>query len=453
MTFAIKAGLVVCSCERALADHAVIVEGDAVRAVLPNAELDGFVRAGGLDAALVEDRRDCLLMPGLVNAHMHQYGVLSHGIPAAEGVTDFEGFLGDYWWPRVEDRIRQREVLTTSRATMAEMLRSGTTAFCDILEAPFCEADTLVAQGEAIEVAGMRAVVSLESSERAGAENGEACLGQNADAARFFAARAAVRPEDPAASLVRGAICTHTTFTCPEAMIARAAGLARELGCLYQFHLCESRYERDWAAVHLGCTPVELYERAGALGPATLAAQCVKLADGDLELLAESGVATAHLPISNCEVGGGIAPVPDMLDRGMAPGLGTDGYVNDMFQVMRAAFLIHKAARETTDVMGAREVFRLATECGAAAMGLARVGRLEPGWKADVVAYRMGEQPTPINERNVYDQLVVFGRASSVRDVWVAGRRLMGDGELLTLDEERDARELRAVADEFWRGL
>lgn len=442
---AIAASLVLCSANRVEEDAAVLLDGKTVAGVIGNDRLPNLVSSGALESDDIIDRRGCLIMPGLVNAHMHQYGVLSHGIPPAHGVTGFESFLLDYWWPRVEDRVRKREVLVTSRATMAEMLRSGTTSFCDILEAPLCEGDTLVEQGEQIERAGMRAVVSLESSERVDHDNGEACLGQNAEAARHFASREA--------GLVRGAICTHTTFTCPSKMIARAAELARECSCLYQLHLCESRYELEWAETHLGKTPLQVYWDADALGPSTLAAQCVKLGEGDLGLLASSGTRAAHLPISNCEVGGGFAPVPQMLRAGVAPGLGTDGYVNDMFQVMRAAFLVHKAACETTAVMDSRQVFSLATEAGAKAMGLSRVGSIEDGWAADLVTYDMRQQPTPINAENVFDQLVVFGRAASVLDVWVAGRPLMEGGHLLTLDEERDKAELRECASGFWKGL
>ncbi|MGI6230136.1 MAG: amidohydrolase family protein [Tractidigestivibacter sp.] len=442
---AIESDLVVCSADKVVPDATVLVEGGRVAGVCANAELAGLVSSGKLAAGDVIDRRGCLVMPGLVNTHMHQYGVLSHGIPPAQGVTGFESFLLDYWWPRIEDRVRKSEVLTTSLATMAEMLHSGTTSFCDILEAPLCEGDTLIAQGEQIERAGMRAIVSLESSERVSKANGEACLRQNAESAQHFSARGT--------GLVRGAICTHTTFTCPRGMIEHAKELACENGCLYQFHLCESRYELEWAMSHLGCTPLSVYNSAGALGPDTLAAQCVKLGEGDLDLLASSGTRAAHLPISNCEVGGGFAPVPSMLQKDVCLGLGTDGYVNDMFQVMRATFLVHKAACETTTVMDSKQVFSLATEKGAQAMGLSKVGRIESGWAADLVAYDMAPQPTPINEGNVFDQLVVFGRASSVRDVWVAGKRLMQDGRLLTLDEERNAAQLRQCADTFWRGL
>ena len=103
--------------------------------------------------------------------------------------------------------------------------------------------------------------------------------------------------------------------------------------------------------------------------------------------------------------------------------------------------------------MDSRQGFSLATEAGAKAMGLSRVGSIEDGWAADLVTYDMRQQPTPINAENVFDQLVVFGRAASVLDVWVAGRPLMEGGHLLTLDEERDKAELRECASGFWKGL
>lgn len=450
---AYKASWVVVAHDDVRADAAVLVEDGRVADVVDAAGL-AAARERSAGALEVEDLGSAVLLPGLVNAHMHQYGVLSHGIPQAAGVTDFDSFLRLWWWPDVEDRVRTREVLATTEWTMAEQLRSGITAFCDILEAPFCEPDTLVAQGEAIERAGMRAVVSLESSERAGAEVGEACLAQNVRACRHFGPAGGAFGDDVTArtGLVRGAICTHTTFTCPEAMIGRAAGMARDEGALLQFHLCESRYEGDWARAHLGCSPVDVYGRAGALGPSTLAAQCVKLTAEEIAVLAAHGVQAAHPPISNCEVGGGIAPMPDLIAAGMTPGLGTDGYVNDMFQVMREACLIHKAARETTATMPAPTVLRMATEWGAAAMGLAGTGTLRPGQAADMVAYA-DDQPTPVTAGNILDQLVVFGDSHRVRDVWVAGQRLMRHGELTTIDEERARARMRACAKTFWEGM
>ena len=417
---AIKAAWVIVSADDVRERAAVLIDGSRVADVVPWEQIPA--------GSTVVDRSRAIVHPGFVNAHEHQYGLLSHGIPQVGEVVDFDSFLRAYWWPAIEDRIRKEQVLITSRASMAEMIHSGITAFCDCLEGPLTEGDTLIAQGEAIEAAGMRAIVSLESSERVDEANGAACLRQNAEAVDHFAARG---------GLVRGAICTHTTFTCPERMIARAAELAAERGAILQFHLSESKYEGEWTAAHLGRTPVSIYESAGALGPNTLAAH---------------GVKTAHLPISNCEVGGGVAPVPRMLGMGFRTALGTDGYINDFYQVMRAACLIHKAWAENTVVMPAREVFRMATANGAEALHLSDVGTLEPGMQADLVVYE-DAQFTPVERHNIFDQLVIFGNSNNVRDVYVAGRAILEDDILTTIDEERAFAELRACADAFWKGM
>ncbi len=418
---AIKAAWVIVSADDVRERAAVLIDGSRVADVVPWEQIPA--------GSTVVDRSRAIVHPGFVNAHEHQYGLLSHGIPQVGEVVDFDSFLRAYWWPAIEDRIRKEQVLITSRASMAEMIHSGITAFCDCLEGPLTEGDTLIAQGEAIEAAGMRA--------------GAACLRQNAEAVDHFAARG---------GLVRGAICTHTTFTCPERMIARAAELAAERGAILQFHLSESKYEGEWTAAHLGRTPVSIYESAGALGPNTLAAQVVKTTPAELEVLLAHGVKTAHLPISNCEVGGGVAPVPRMLEMGFRTALGTDGYINDFYQVMRAACLIHKAWAENTVVMPAREVFRMATANGAEALHLSDVGTLEPGMQADLVVYE-DAQFTPVERHNIFDQLVIFGNSNNVRDVYVAGRAILEDDILTTIDEERAFAELRACADAFWKGM
>ena len=169
-------------------------------------------------------------------------------------------------------------------------------------------------------------------------------------------------------------------------------------------------------------------------------------------MLLAHGVKTAHLPISNCEVGGGVAPVPRMLEMGFRTALGTDGYINDFYQVMRAACLIHKAWAENTVVMPAREVFRMATANGAEALHLSGVGTLEPGMQADLVVYE-DAQFTPVERHNIFDQLVIFGNSNNVRDVYVAGRAILEDDILTTIDEERAFAELRACADAFWKGM
>ena len=125
------------------------------------------------------------------------------------------------------------------------------------------------------------------------------------------------------------------------------------------------------------------------------ASQCVQITPAEIEIIARRGVRVTHMPLSNCEVGGGIAPVPDLVAAGVTVGLGSDGYITDMFEVMRGAFLIHKAHRQDPRVMPANLVWQLATEGGARALGLEKVGRLAPGWQADLQLID-STLPTPV---------------------------------------------------------
>lgn len=440
---AIKGKWLILSWDEVREDSAVLIENGRVYDIVSNASVDGLVEKGELLPTEVEDRRDCILFPGFVNAHMHQYGILSHGIPQAGQVTDFESFLREYWWPYIENRIRKEQVLVTAKASIAEMIHSGITSFCDILEAPYTEEDTLIAQGNLIESCGMRGVVSLESSERISLENGKACLKQNREAAEYFQKKGGT---------VRGAVCTHTTFTCSGGLIREAAKMAGEQGFLLQFHLSESRYEPEQLMKKQQISPTELYFRENALGENTIATQCVKVSEEEMKLLKETKTGVVHMPISNCEVGGGIAPVPEMLDGGIRSALGTDGYVNDFFQVMRMAFLIHKAALESTETMPAALVFRMATEYGADVCGFKGCGRLQKGCQADVVVYE-DRQPTPVTEGNIFDQLVVYGNSSNVRDVYVQGKEIMKNHEILTMDEKESLESMRVCAENFWREI
>ena len=197
--------------------------------------------------------------------------------------------------------------------------------------------------------------------------------------------------------------------------------------------------------------PARIYGSLGALGPRTLASQCVKLDSSEISLLAEKKVKTVHMPISNCEVGGGIAPIVSMLEAGLTAGLGTDGYINDFFAVMKAAFLIHKAALEKTEVMAASEVFRMATEYGAGCLGWKRCGKLNPGFYPDFIVLK-DEFLTPVTRENIFDQIVVHGKRDYVDRVVVNGRILVDKGILLNMDEEKINAEMREFAKEFREG-
>lgn len=403
-------------------DWGVRVVNDRIDDVGPNADL----QAKYPDDTVIE-AADQVLTPGFVNAHVHLYGVLAHGIPLPSADQSSGGgwaFLDDFWWPLVEDALDHEMICAATDWVCAEMLRSGITGFYDILEAPFAIPGALLAQKEVVDKRGLRGILSFESTERVSQENGQLGLRENAEFVKHCRA---------AKSLVEGLMCFHTTFTCSAPFIKQAFALGEELDCSVHMHCNEATFEGEYALKQFGRRTLEYYDSLGVTGPRMQASQCVQLSERELEIIAAQHIRVTHMPLSNCEVGGGIAPVPQMLDKGVTLGLGSDGYINDFFEVMRGAFLIHKAGQQSTTVMPADTVFYLATEGGAKTLGWDNVGRLAPGYQADLQLIE-AVFPTPIALHNLYEQLVLWRNHSHVREVMVAGQWQVRNGEVLGAD-------------------
>ena len=433
---AIRAGLLIVDVDDVREQSGLLIENGEVKAILPNEAIEGKIKSG--EAVELQDARDSLVMPGFVNAHMHQYGMLSHGLAA--DVENFESFLDDYWWPYIENRIGRKEVEATTKASAAEMIHAGITTYCDTMEAPFSGEDILLYQAGIVEQIGLRAILSLESCERVDEENGLHCLNEN---------RKMIEYQANNGGRVGGMMCTHTSFTCSAPFMQKAKQMADELGAMWQFHLSESIFEPTYAKEHFGKLPVVYYDELGLLSGRVLASQCVQMQEEEIEILAKRGVQAVHMPMSNCEVGGGFAPVEKMLAAGVDVALGTDGYINDFFEVMRGAFLMHKANQQDPSAMPAKTVFQMATENGGKALGMPKAGTLRVGSFADITVMSR-KFPTPLTSKNLFDQIVVFGQKQNVTDVYVAGTPILQNKQLATMDEAQVFADLRAVATSFW---
>ena len=358
-----------------------------------------------------KDARGCVIAPGFVNAHTHMYGVLAHGIPPAAQVLDFWSFLRDYWWVQVEDALDHAMIAAATAHFCMECLQSGVTTFYDILEAPMALRGCLNVEAEVVRRYGLRALLSFEATERVSAENGEAGLQENAEFIRATA-------HEP---LLGGVMCFHTTFTCSATFIRRAFALGAELGSLVHFHCAEGTYEPEYCLKHFGKRTLEYYDSLGVLSERAMASQCVQVSAEEISLLARRGVKVTSMPLSNCEVGGGFAPLPEMDAANITLGLGTDGYVNNFFALMRGAFLMHKARRQDPTVMPADRVWHMATAGGAAALGLANVGKLLPSYSADLILID-ADLPTPITAHNLREQLILWRDPVHIGGVMVNGQ-------------------------------
>jgi 5-methylthioadenosine/S-adenosylhomocysteine deaminase len=316
----------------------------------------------------------------------------------------------------------------------------GVTSFYDCLEAPNLLPGCLEIEAEVISRHGLRAILSFEATERLSRENGQIGLREN-----YIFTRSR-----NSSGLIQGLICFHTTFTCSSDFIQQAFELAKELNCLMHMHLSEGTYEPEQSLMNYGRRPVHYYDRLGVLGPGMLASQCVQLDPSEVALLAKKNVRVAHMPLSNCEVGGGIAPIPEMTSLGVTLGLGSDSYIDNFFEVMRSAFLIHKANGLDPRLMPADLVYYLATEGGAHTINLHKVGRIEIGWKADLQMID-SDFPTPAEEWNLFDQLILYRNPEHVRTVMVDGRVLMQDGQILTQFDPQAKLALGKQAARLWQ--
>lgn len=373
-----------------------------------------------------------VLSPGFINTHTHLYGVLAHGILVSKAPAGFWPFLGEFWWPQVENRIDHEMLQAAVDWQCRQMIRSGVTSLYDCLEAPNSLTGCLDIEAEIVSRNGLRAILSFEASQRISQENGLQRLAENA----AFTAQ-----HSQADSLIHGLMCCHTTFTCDEDFLLRAYEVSQDLRCLIHMHLSEGLYEPAYALQNYGLCTIAYYDKLGILSPTMLASQCVQLDQNEVDLIASREVRVSHMPLSNCEVGGGIAPVPQLVEAGVTLGLGSDSYIDNFFEVVRGAFLIHKANQCNPLLMPAPLVYYLATEGGAKALNLERVRRISRGWKADLQLID-ARFPTPAGDWNLYDQIILYRNPEHVRLVMVNGQVLMRDSILLTGDDDLSRRSL-----------
>ncbi|MGY1806488.1 amidohydrolase family protein [Blastococcus sp. SYSU D00669] len=417
-----------------------VVVGDRAGTVVPDAVLDvadGEIRWVGPaaeappapDAETVE--LPGVLVPGLVNSHSHAPMVLFRG--QAEGLP-LDRWLREVIWPR-EARLTEEDVEVAMTAASAEMLCNGVTTSVEMYFHP----QRIAA---AVTATGARAVIASPLLPLPGMPPLEEQL---RDAVALAAAT-------PTGGTVEYGIGPHAAYTLPLPVLTKAAASAREHGLLLHLHVAETATEGDDLLARHGLSVPALLAAHDVLGGRVLAAHCVHMDDGDLELWQEYDVAVAHCPASNAKLASGVARVRDMLDRGIRVGLGTDGPAsNDGLDLLADARLAASLARLATadpTALTAAEALWLATGAAADAIGRPDLGRLTPGRQADLVHVDTRSLLfEPVGDiEDVLTHLVWSGAARLVRDTWVAGRQVVRDGVCTTVDTEALRAEVAARA-------
>ncbi len=399
-----------------LTGHALIADKGRIIALLPTDAADAAF------APRTTHRRPThALIPGLVNAHTHAAMTLMRGV--ADDLP-LKTWLEDHIWPLEARFVAPDFVYDGTLLGAAEMLRGGVTCCNDMYFFPDAAA-------RAYEAAGLRAMLGVPVLDFP--------TPYAADADAYLQNGLAARDAFKHSSLVTFSLAPHAPYTVGDTTWGKIVMYAQELDLPIQTHLAETRREVDNARAATGMTPLARLDRLGATGPAFIAVHAVHVEAADMELLAAQRCHVVHCPGSNMKLGSGIAPVTELIRRGINVALGTDGAASnnrlDLLGEMRLASLLAKVASEDPSAIPAAAALRMATLNGAAALGLdAQAGSLEPGKHADIVAIDL----SGIGTSPMYDPVSHLTHAAGrecVTDVWVGAEQRVAGGRLTTIDE------------------
>ena len=379
------------------------------------------------------DVKGALVMPGLVNTHCHAPMVwfrgLADDLPLQEWLTR-KIFPAEGGW------LDQDKVYWGALLAAAEMIRGGVTTVAD---GYFYEDEVR----RALDQAGLRAVVAqgVVDFPFPGVPDPKDNLTM---AARFLESGLDF------SELITSTVFCHSPYTCGPETLKGAKDLTRAASLPFFLHLAETHQEVEELRAKTGMAPAAYLESLGILDELTVVVHGVWLGLEDMDLLARRGVKVSHCPESNLKLAAGVAPVPELLSRGVTVGLGTDGAASnnnlDLFGEMSLAARLHKVWQGDPTVLPAPEVVALATREGARVLGLEdRVGTLTPGKQADLFVVDLNQAHlTPMYDP--FSHLVYAARSADVRHVIVAGRWLLKDRRLLTLDWQSLASRAREYA-------
>lgn len=380
---------------------------------------------------------DCggdIVMPGMVNPHCHMAMTLFRGLG-----EDVDDRLYRYVLP-LERKFVTREMVRAGTALAAlELIQAGVTTVADMY---YFETEV----GRVVDQAGIRGVVGQTIADFDPPDHKDIDGG--------FALTEELVAEFSGHDRVIPSIAPHAPYSTDIAVMNRVSRWADDHPDVpVQIHLAEMDSEMAWCAKHHGLRPVEVVEKAGLLRPGLICAHCLHVNASDIEKMAHARVCVAHNARSNAKAGRGIAPVEAMRAAGIPVGVATDGPMSgntlDLFSQFGPVSMFQKLAGHSRKPMPAVEVIRMATIEGARVLGMdARIGSLEAGKQADLVRIDLSApRLQPIYD--TYATLVFAAMPADVSDVMVAGRWVMRDREVLSLERKKVLRDALQVASRF----
>ena len=369
------------------------------------------------------DYEGAWIMPGLVNCHTHSAMTLLRGI---RDDSNLHEWLEDYIWP-AESQFTAEVTTKAVQFALAEMLLSGTTTFNDMYNPHGVDIKQIY---QAVRQSGMRCYFSptlFTSPAETAAET----------LARTRAIIEEILSYDDEDFQVM--VAPHSPYACDEDLLQGSVDLARELDLKLHIHVAETQNENKIILERYGKRPLAFLKGLGYLERPAIFAHGVELNPSEIADLATSPVSIAHNPISNLKLASGVAPVTNLLAAGVTVGLATDSVASnnnlDMFEEGRTAALLQKMRVGDASQFTIEQALKALTIEGAKALGLEdKIGSLEVGKQADFIAIQPKGRIHLYPLENMLSHLVYAVKGSDVQDVYIAGKQVVRDGQVLTVN-------------------
>ncbi len=392
------------------------------------------------------DARGKLIMPGMINTHMHLYSTFARGMDSkSKAPQNFRDILEGLWW-KLDKLLSLEDVYYSALTPLIECIKTGTTTIIDHHASPRAITGSLSTLAKAAKGVGVRAAFCYEVSDRDGDQIAQEGIKENSD----FNAACQAQPD----AMVAGLFGLHASLTLSDQTLAACSESAKSQGVGFHVHVAEGIEDLEDSLAKSGMRVVERLDKFGILGTKTIAAHCVHIDDHEIELLRASQTQVVHNPESNMGNAVGVSPILKMIGQGVKVGLGTDGYTCDMFESAKVENVLQKHAAKSPSVAWAEVPQMLYSNNPQIAAGLfgGTFGELTEGAWADVIVVDY-VPPTPMDSNNWSGHLLFGVSGRAVQTTVINGRVRMLDRELIDIDEEAICSRSRELAQSIWNRI
>ena len=420
---------------------AVLIDGKVIKEIGKTDEL----KAKYPDAQY-KDAKGRLVMPGFINPHMHYYSTFARGMfldnPPA---TMFSDILKGLWW-RLDRALTLEDVYYSAAMPMIEQIKSGVTTVIDHHASAYAVEGSLFKIADAAREFGIRSNLCYETSDRDGEAIAKAGIKENADFIKYC--------NEQKDDMIKGLFGFHASMTVSDKTLDESLAAAASVNAGFHVHCAEGIEDVADSLAKYNQRVIERWYKRGVLNEKSIAVHCIHLSSDEIDMLKESNVAVVHNPESNMGNAVGIAPILEMMKRGVLVGLGTDGYTADMTESYKVANIIHKHVNKLPSV-GWTEPPQMLFDNNRKIVNRfidGTTGILKEGAYADIIIVDY-KGPTPVNETNLNSHILFGVTGRNVDTTIINGRVVMDERRLVDIDEEKVAAKSVELAQKLWNRI